>query len=121
MADDGERTDKKTTDGQPDALPDPVDLNARREQRQASNGASYPSSDAADSMQRAYEDISDELADIGVVLGDPPHPEELGNRRFVSRGVIANVHRCEVEAERLDVADDVVQVAAEYVPFALGP
>ena len=61
MADDGERTDKKTTDGQPDALPDPVDLNARREQRQASNGASYPSSDAADSMQRAYEDISDEL------------------------------------------------------------
>ncbi|HEX2349751.1 MAG TPA: hypothetical protein VHI51_15060 [Ktedonobacterales bacterium] len=61
MADDGESTDTKTTNGQPDALPDPVDLNARREQRQASNGASYPSGDATDSMQRAYEDISDEL------------------------------------------------------------
>lgn len=61
MADDGERTDDKTTNGQPDALPDPVDLNARREQRQASNGAPYPPSEPTDSMQHAYEDISDEL------------------------------------------------------------
>ena len=34
-------------------------------------------------------------------------------------GVIADVHRREVESEYLDVADDVVQVAAEHVPFAL--
>lgn len=61
MADDGEQTDDKTTNGQPDALPDPVDLNARREQRQASNGTPYSPGDATDSMLHAYDDISDEL------------------------------------------------------------
>ena len=37
----------------------------------------------------------------------------------MARGVIADVHRREVESECLYVADDVVQVAAEHVPFAL--
>ena len=55
MADDGERTDDKTTAREQDALPDPVDLNARREQRQAANNTSL------DPYQMAYDDLSDEL------------------------------------------------------------
>ncbi|HEX8996143.1 MAG TPA: hypothetical protein VF812_08935 [Ktedonobacterales bacterium] len=53
MSDDGERTGENN-DQHPGALPDPVDLNARREQRQAVNRQYDP-------YQQAYDDISDEL------------------------------------------------------------
>lgn len=54
MSDDGERTDEKN-DLRQGALPDPVDLNARREQRQATNGG------PVDPYQQPLDDLSDEL------------------------------------------------------------
>ena len=55
MSDDGERTDDQNELREQGALPDPVDLNARREERrQAANSQ-------ADPYQLAYDDLSDEL------------------------------------------------------------
>ena len=54
MSDDGERTDDQNELREQGALPDPVDLNERRERRQA---ASAP----LDPYQPSYDDLSDEL------------------------------------------------------------
>lgn len=54
MSDDGERTDDSNVPHEQDALPEPVDLNARREQRRA---ASTP----GDPYQQAYDEFTDEL------------------------------------------------------------
>ncbi|HEU5345035.1 MAG TPA: hypothetical protein VFU60_11865 [Ktedonobacterales bacterium] len=86
MADDGERTDDKNTIGQHDAPPDPVDLSARREQRQSSNQAPNPPGvmpgDLPDQWQRAYEDLSDELEAQGreMVRVFRENMGELGER-----------------------------------------
>ena len=55
MADNGERTGDKNDLREEGALPEPVDLNARREQRQMAQQTSD------DAFQAAYDDISDEL------------------------------------------------------------
>ena len=54
MADNGERTGDKNDLRTEGALPEPVDLNARREQRQLAQTPNDP-------FQAAYDDLSDEL------------------------------------------------------------
>ncbi len=54
MADDGERTDDTKDPREQDALPDPVDLNARRERKQAA-------STHVDPYQQSYDELSEEL------------------------------------------------------------
>lgn len=61
MSDDGERTDDKNDLRDQGALPDPVDLNERRERRQAANAQTDP-------YQQVYEDLSDELERQGREL-----------------------------------------------------
>jgi len=101
MSDDGERTDENNDLRGQGALPDPVDLNARREQRQAAKAPPDP-------YQQAYDEFADELERQGreMVRLFRENMGELGERVRQAAEHAATLWNEAAEAAPVTVATD---------------